>query len=165
MFSVLETIWLSRSTTFSQNKKWCQMFNPMCTAFRMWHNLIFQNQVCFERLIRISKIYCIFVKISTTRNWHPYSISAMFHGNRALSYETAVCKFRPSVAFEWQYFLQTATISTTDAQQWRVLGTSVAGKKSCSRWSNLWYHPKDSTRYPRQVGPIRQTQRASKTSP
>ena len=71
MFSILETISLGRSTTFSQNKKWCQMNNPMCTAFQMWQNLIFQNQVCFETLIRFSKIYCIFVKISIPRNWHP----------------------------------------------------------------------------------------------
>ena len=35
MFSILETILLGRSTTFSQNKKWCQMINPMCTAFKM----------------------------------------------------------------------------------------------------------------------------------
>ena len=46
-------------------------------------------------------------------NW--YSISAIFHGNRASSYETMARKFRPSVAFEWQYFLQAATISATDA--------------------------------------------------
>ena len=56
----------------------------------------------------------------------------MFHGNRASSYETIARKFRLSVAFEWQYFLQTATISTTDAQQWRVVGTSVVGIKAAA---------------------------------
>ena len=53
----------------------------------------------------------------------------MFLGNQASSYETVAHKFRPSVALEWQYFLQTATIST---QQWRVLGTSVTGKKAAA---------------------------------
>ena len=130
MFSILDTIWLSRSTTFSQNKKWCQMINPMCTAFKMWHNLIFSKS-SFE-LIRFSKIYCILVKIFTPRSWHLYSISAMFHGNRASSFATVAHKFRPSVAFEWQYFLQITTISTTDAQRWRVVGTSVAGIKAAA---------------------------------
>ena len=36
------------------------------------------------------------------------------------------------------------------------------GDKSCSHWPNLWYPRKDSTRYPRQVGPIRRTPTASK---
>ena len=61
----------------------------------------------------------------------------MFHGNRAISYETVARKFRPSVAFEWQYFLQTATISTTDAQRWHVAGTSVAGIKSTAIGRNF----------------------------
>ena len=56
----------------------------------------------------------------------------MFLGNQTSSYETVAHKFRPSVAFEWQYFLQTATISTVEAQQWRVLGTSVTGKKAAA---------------------------------
>ena len=56
----------------------------------------------------------------------------MFHGNWASSYETVARKFRPSVAFQWQYFLQTATMGTTDALQWRVVGTSVAGKKAAT---------------------------------
>ena len=56
----------------------------------------------------------------------------MFHGNRAGSYETVARKFRPSVAFDWQYFLQTATISKTEAQGWRVVGTSVAGMKAAA---------------------------------
>ena len=56
---------------------------------------------------------------------------AMFHGNGGNSYETVSHKFRPSVAaFDWQYFLQTASISTTDAQRWYVVGTSVAGIKA-----------------------------------
>ena len=42
------------------------------------------------------------------------------------------CKFRPSVAFEWQYFLQTATISMADAQRWDVVGTLVAGIKAAA---------------------------------
>ena len=56
----------------------------------------------------------------------------MFHGNRANNLETVAHKFRPSMAFEWQYFLQTAIISTTDAQRWRVVGTSVAGIKAAA---------------------------------
>ena len=36
------------------------------------------------------------------------------------------------------------------------------GYKSCSHWSNLWYPRKDSTRYPRRVGPIGRTLRVSK---
>ena len=72
------------------------------------------------------------MKISTPRNWHPYSVSDMFHGNRASRYEIVARKFRPSVAFGWQYFLQTATISTADAQRWRVVGTSVAGIKAAA---------------------------------
>ena len=36
------------------------------------------------------------------------------------------------------------------------------GYKSCSHWSNLWYPRKDNTRYPRRVGPIGWTLRASK---
>ena len=56
----------------------------------------------------------------------------MFHGNRACSYETVARKFRPSVAFEWPYFLQTATIVTTDAQRWRVVRTSVVGIKAAA---------------------------------
>ena len=132
MFSILETIQLGRSITFSRNKKQCPMFNTMCTVFQMSCNLIFQNQVCFKRLIRFCKINCIFVKISTHWNWYPYSISAMFHGNRANSYETVARKFRRSMAFEWQYFLQTATVSTTDAQRWRVVGTSVVGMRAAA---------------------------------
>ena len=54
----------------------------------------------------------------------------MCHGNRASSYETVARKFRPSMSFDWQYFLQTATISATDAQRRRVVGTSVAGMKA-----------------------------------
>ena len=61
----------------------------------------------------------------------------MFHGNRASSYETVAHKFRPSVAFDWQYFLQTATISTTEGQQWRVVWTSVAGMKAATTSRNL----------------------------
>ena len=40
--------------------------------------------------------------------------------------------FRPSVAFEWQYFLQTAKINMADAQRWLVVGTSVAGIKAAA---------------------------------
>ena len=65
-------------------------------------------------------------------NWHPYSISDMFYGNRASSYGTVARKFRPSGAFERQSFLQTATISTTGAQRWRVVGTSMAGIKAAA---------------------------------
>ena len=104
MFSILETIKTDRSTSILQNKNWCQMINPMCTTFQMWQNCILQNQVCFERLISLRKTPYIFVKISKPRNWDPYSISAMSHGNRTSSYETAVVhKLRPSVAFDWQY--------------------------------------------------------------
>ena len=103
MFSILETIKTDRSTLILQNKNWCQMINPMCTAFQMWQNCILQNQVCFERLISLSKTPYIFVKISKPRNWDPYSIFAMSHGNRTSSYETAAHKLRPSVAFDWQY--------------------------------------------------------------
>ena len=39
---------------------------------------------------------------------------------------------------------------------------SGGGYKSCSHWSNLWYPRKDNTRYPRRVGPIGRTLRASK---
>ena len=46
----------------------------------------------------------------------------MFNGSRASSYETVARKFRPSVAFDWKYFPETATISTTEAQQWCVEG-------------------------------------------
>ena len=88
MFSILETIKTDRSTLILQNKNWCQMINPMCTTFQMWQNCILQNQVCFERLISLSKTPYIFVKISKPRNWDPYSISAMSHGNRTSSYET-----------------------------------------------------------------------------
>ena len=56
----------------------------------------------------------------------------MFHGDRASSYETVARKFRPSVAFEWQYFLQTPTISTTGAQRWDVVGTLLAGVKAAA---------------------------------
>ena len=103
MFSILETIKTGRSTLILQNKTWCQMINPMCTTFQMWQNCILQNQVCFERLIRLSKTPYIFVKVSKPRNWDPYSISAMSHGNRTSSYETVAHKLRPSVAFDWQY--------------------------------------------------------------
>ena len=54
----------------SIKQKWCQMFNPMPIAFRMWQNIICQNQVCSERLIGFIKIFGIFVKISTPRHWH-----------------------------------------------------------------------------------------------
>ena len=103
MFSILETIKHDRSTLILQNKIWCQMINPMCTTFQMWQNCILQNQVCFERLIILSKTPYIFVKISKPRNWDPYSISAMSHGNRTSGYETVAHKLRPSVAFDWQY--------------------------------------------------------------
>ena len=66
-----------------------------------------------------------------------YFYIAMFHGNRVSSYETMARKFRPSVAFEWQYFLQTATISSTDDQRWRVLGTSVVDIKSAAIGKNF----------------------------
>ena len=102
-FSILETIKTDRSTLISQNKNWCQMINPMCTTFQMWQNCILQNQVCFERLISLSKTPYIFVKISKPRNWDPYSISVMSHGNRTSSYATVAHKLRPSVAFDWQY--------------------------------------------------------------
>ena len=64
MFSILETIKTDKSTLILQNKNWCQMINPMCTTFQMWSNCILQNQVCFERLISLSKTPYIFVKIS-----------------------------------------------------------------------------------------------------
>ena len=89
MFSILETIKTDRSTLILQNKNWCQMINSMCTTFQMWQNCILQNQVCFERLISLSKTPYIFVKISKPRNWDPYSISAMSHGNRTSSYENS----------------------------------------------------------------------------
>ena len=98
MFSILETIKTDKSTLILQNKNWCQMINPMCTTFQMWQNCILQNQVCFERLISLSKTPYIFVKISNPRNWDPYSIFAMSHGNRTSSYETVTHKLRPSVA-------------------------------------------------------------------
>ena len=41
-------------------------------------------------------------------------------------------------------------------------GDFGGGYESCSHWSNFWYPRKDSTRYPRQVGPIERTPRASK---
>ena len=103
MFSILETIQTDRSTLVLQNKNWCQMINPMCTTFQMWQNCILQNQVCFERLIKLCKTLYIFVKISKPRNWDPYLISAMSHGNRTSSYETVAHKLRPPVAFDWQY--------------------------------------------------------------
>ena len=103
MFSILETIKSDRSTLILQNNNWCQTINPMCTTFQMWQNCILQNQVCFERLISLSKTPYIFVKISKPRNCDPYSISAMSHGNRTSSYETVAHKLRPSVAFDWQY--------------------------------------------------------------
>ena len=56
----------------------------------------------------------------------------MFHGNRASGYEFVSRKFRPSLAFDWQDFLQTATISTTDGQRWPVVRTSVAGVKAAT---------------------------------
>ena len=56
----------------------------------------------------------------------------MFQGIRASSYETVSRKFRSSVAFEWQYFLQTATISTVDAQRWCIVGTSEAGNRAAA---------------------------------
>ena len=92
MFSILETIKTDRSTLILQNKNWCQMINPMCTTFQMWQNCILQNQVCFGRLKSLSKTPYIFVKISKPRNWDPYSISAMSHGNRTSSYETVAHK-------------------------------------------------------------------------
>ena len=52
---------------------------------------------------------------------------AVFHGNRASSHETVAHTFRPSVAFEWQYFPQTAAISTADAQRLCVVGSALAG--------------------------------------
>ena len=100
MFSILETIKIDRNTLILQNKNWCQMINPMCTTFQMWRNCILQNWVCFERLISLSKTPYIFVKISKPRNWDPYSISAMSHGNRTSSHETVAHK---SVTFDWQY--------------------------------------------------------------
>ena len=103
MFSILETIKTDTSTLILQNKNWCQMINPMFTTFQMWQNWILQNQVRFERLISLSKTPYIFVKISKPRNWDPYSIYAMSHGNRTSSYETVAHKLRPSVAFDWQY--------------------------------------------------------------
>ena len=98
MFSTLETIKTDKSKLILQNKNWCQMINPMCTTFQMWQNCILQNQVCFERLISLSKTPYIFVKISNPRNWDPYSNSAMSHGNRTSSYETVAHKLRPSLA-------------------------------------------------------------------
>ena len=86
-----------------------------------------------------------FVKISTSRNWHPYSISTIFYGNRASRYETVTRKFRPSVAFEWQCFLQTATVSKTDAQRWRVVGTSVAGINAAAI-GRIFYIPRMTVR-------------------
>ena len=165
IISILETISLTGSTIILQNKTWCQMFNPMCTALQMWHNLIFQIQVCFQRLIRLSKISCIFVKISTSRNWHPYSISAMFYGNLSSSYETLARKSRPSIAFDWNYFLQTATIRrTTEPQRRCVVGTSVAGMKAAAI-GRIFDIPKGSKRYLRQEGPKGRTPRASKNVP
>ena len=35
--------------------------NPMCTAFQTWHDVIFQNQVRFERLIRLKSKSLIFL--------------------------------------------------------------------------------------------------------
>ena len=95
MFSILETIQTDRSTLILQNKNWCQIINPMCTTFQMWQNCILQNQVCFERLINLSKTPYIFVKISKPRNWDTYSIPTMSHGNRTSSYETVAHKLRP----------------------------------------------------------------------
>ena len=77
------------------------------------------------------------MKISTPRNWYLNSMSAMFHGNWVSSYETVARKFRSSVAFEWQYFLQIATISTTNAQRWCVAWISVAGIKSAAIGRNF----------------------------
>ena len=98
MFSILETIKTDKSTLILQNKNWYQMINPMCATFQMWQNCILQNQVSFERLISLSKTPYIFVKISNPRNWDPYSIFVMSHGNRTSSYETVAHKLRQSVA-------------------------------------------------------------------
>ena len=132
------------------------MFNHMCSAFQMWNNLICQNQVCFEWLIRFSKIYCIFAKISTPWIWRLYSFSAMFHGKRASSYETVARKFRPSgvwiAVFPPESHNKYGRCSTMACS--RDFG---GGYKSCSHRSNLWYPLKDSTRYPRQIGPKERT--------
>ena len=57
----------------------------------------------------------------------------MFHGNRASSYDTLARKSRPPIAFDWNYFLQTAMIwRIAEAQRWRVLRTSVAGMKAAA---------------------------------
>ena len=106
--------------------------SPITPSMLLWHNIIFQNQVCFERLMRLNKTPLIFVKLFIARNWQPHTIPAMFHGNRTSSYETMAKKFRPSVAFNWQYWLQTATIRTTEAQRRCVVGTSVAGMKAAA---------------------------------
>ena len=124
----------------------------------------YQNQVCFERLIRFSKLSCIFMKFSTPRNWHPYSISAMFHGNRASSYETWPVNFdRP-----WHL---TGSISPGSHDKYDLSSTMAwsgefSGRyEGCSHWSNFLYPWKNSARYPRQVGPIGRTLRASKNVP
>ena len=90
----------------------------------------------------------------------------MFNGIRASSYEAAVTrKFPTSSAFDWRYFLEIAMINTTEAQRWRVFGTSVAGMQVAAIGRIFDIPEKDSTMYPRQVGPKGRTLRASKNAP
>ena len=109
--------------------KWLTQCVPRSKCDRI---LFFKIKFVLRHLLDLGKNNCIFVKISIPQNWHPYSMSAMFHGNQASCYDTVARKFRPSGAFERQYFLQRATISTTGAQRWRVVGTSMAGIKAAA---------------------------------
>ena len=94
----------------------------------MWHKFISQNQVCFERILNFGRTLYIFVKIFTPPNLHPTQFLPCF-----MVIEPVVTKQWP-INFDRLLrltgsILLTAMIRTTEAQRWRVVGSSLAGVK------------------------------------
>ena len=98
----------------------------------MWHILFFIIKFVLRDLLNSVKFIVLLWKFLHLENDTHAPLLPCFHGKRASRYEDVARKFRPSLAFEWQYFLQTATISTADTQRWCVVGTSVAGIKAAA---------------------------------
>ena len=113
--------------------------------------------------MRFSKTLCI-LKISMPRNWHPYIIFAMVHGNRTSNHQTVARKFRPSFAFVWQYCLQADTTRTTDAQQWHVVGTSRADMKAAAI-GRIFYIPQGQFEVSWPSRPYRANPESAKARP
>ena len=92
----------------------------------MWHKFISQNQVCFERILNFGRTLYILVEISTPPNLHSTQFLPCF------------MVIEPVVTKQWPMnfdrllrltgsILLTAMIRTTEAQRWRVVGSSLAG--------------------------------------